>query len=198
MTTYLTQKSLVDRSTDFPGRIRKDTERLLNLLDVRFKGSRLRFFLRARLRMIVELWEDKGMHIYARLFTWSLLFLFFFFRYRWIVYMVERSFTRNLNSCQWYFRWVGWCVSWGWYACVGRLDDSYLPHVKSIWRMKEKREKKVEIYAAFFFYKKKKDHPDFDLPSRVYAAIGIQKSSATHSVTHEACRTYIKKTRTGP
>ena len=44
-----------------------------------------------------------------------------------------------------------------------------------------------------FFYKEKKDHPDFDLPSRVYAAIGIQKSSATHSVTHEACRTYIKK-----
>ena len=53
-----------------------------------------------------------------------------------------------------------------------------------------KEERKIEIYALFPVLKKSSD---FDLPSRVYAAIGIQKSSATHSVTHEACRTYIKK-----
>ena len=98
LTTYLTQKSLVDGTTGFNRRFWKDTE-TLNLVD-RCSRTRLRFFLRARLRIIVEFWKDKCVHIYARSFTWSLLFLLLFIICRRIIYVVKRSFTRN----SWYFR----------------------------------------------------------------------------------------------
>ena len=129
-------KSIPWRSTGFPRSFRKGTKawNLDDRLKCRFRvvtSTQLRFFPRARLR-IVELWKDKGMHIYARLFTRSLSLLFFI--YRRTIYVVKRLVTRNresesvtaasldsLRNVGWYFRWTGWCtngsnVSWGWFA----------------------------------------------------------------------------------